>query len=255
MISSRARLIRVIAVLSAGLMAAGCTAVVVGAARPAPGLKPRPVTGQSIKQVLLDDAALSRILGQSFKTEAQFPPRFGGRDQLSYPYGPASPADCVGVVTVLARDAYESAAVNDVAREIWWHTNDSVKVISVAEGVVTLPKVSDADALFAKFSQQWKHCDGAVVDLRGATLSFADTISEVRVANSVLAATVFDQASIFGSNPMPVARAIGVRLNCLVDVEITFFSSENPSDQGSGDAETSAIDIAHAMMDKITALS
>ncbi|ETW21628.1 hypothetical protein MGAST_24750 [Mycobacterium gastri 'Wayne'] len=255
MISARARLARVIAVLSVGLIAAGCTAVVAGTARPTTGSKPRPIAGQKIKQVLLDEAALSRILDQPFKTEAQFPPLFGGRDELSYAYGPASPADCVGVVTVLARDAYRSAAVNDVAREIWWHASDSVRVISVAEGVVTLPTAADADALFAKFSQQWNQCDGTVVYLAGTTLSFADTISDVRVANSVLAATVSDQPSMPGSNPMPVARAIGLRVNCLVDVEVTFFGSESPSGRGTANVDTSAIDIAHAMMDTISQLS
>jgi hypothetical protein len=37
----------------------------------------------------------------------------------------------------------------------------------------------------------------------------------------------------------------------LVEVEVTFFGITYPSDQGSADINTSAIDIAHAVMEKI----
>lgn len=42
-----------------------------------------------------------------------------------------------------------------------------------------------------------------------------------------------------------------MRGNCLVEVEVTFFGITYPSDQGSADINTSAIDIAHAVMEKI----
>ncbi len=46
------------------LVAAACTRVVDGSARPARGLTPRPITGQTVKQVLLDESELSKMLGQ-----------------------------------------------------------------------------------------------------------------------------------------------------------------------------------------------
>jgi len=60
-----------------------------------------------------------------------------------------------------------------------------------------------------------------------------------------------------GSNPaaVPEGRAIGVRGNCVVEVEVDFFNTSNPSHQGTGDVNTTAVDIAHAMMDNVSALS
>ena len=46
---------RVIAICVA-LLVAGCTHAISGTARPAAGLKPNPLTGEVIKQVLLDEA-------------------------------------------------------------------------------------------------------------------------------------------------------------------------------------------------------
>jgi hypothetical protein len=44
-------------------------------------------------------------------------------------------------------------------------------------------------------------------------------------------------------------------LNCLVEVEVVFFGERRPSDPGSADVNTSGIDVARAMMDKVSSLS
>ncbi|QUR68237.1 sensor domain-containing protein [Mycobacterium spongiae] len=237
-------------------LATGCTAVITGTAYPAPGMKPRPLAGSIIKEVLLDGTALSRMLDQPFAADPELPPRFGGSDELSGAYVLSSPVECVGVVAMLQRAAYQSANVTHVARESWWDDGDSGKVISVDEAVVALPTAAEADALFTKFSQQWDTCDGTVLTLRSARLSFRDQIEDVRVANSVLAATVSEESTSGShSGTIPEARAIGVRVNCLVEVEVAFYSAHSQSDQGSGEVSTSAIDIARTMMEKISALS
>jgi hypothetical protein len=53
----------------------------------------------------------------------------------------------------------------------------------------------------------------------------------------------------------PQARAVGVRFNCIVEVEVVFFGDRRASDPGSASPDTSAVDIAHAMMDKVSELS
>jgi hypothetical protein len=237
-----------------GVLAAGCTVAIDGKARPAPNLAPRPLTGQTVQQVLLDDAALSRILQQPFKADAGTPPWSGGMDMLRHPFDSASPADCVGVAVLLEKSAYQSGNVKDVAGESWEQDGGPARVISVLEGVVALPTAAEAGALFAKFSAQWNHCDGATLTLPAGTITFSNRITDVRIADSVVAATVSIQADSYG-DPMPDARAIGVRANCLAEVEVTFYSTPSPSDRGSGDPHTSAVEIAHAMMDKVSALS
>jgi hypothetical protein len=250
-------LARVVILLLVAMLTGGCTSVTAGTVRPAPGMKPRPLGGSTIKQVLLDDAQLSRILNQSFKTDSALPPWFGGPEQLRQAYGPSTRDECLGVTTAMEESAYQSAKVNDVAGETWWNSSGPAKVLSVAEGVITLPTAADADALFAKFSQQWQQCDGATLTLQGGRISFDDTITGVRVANSVLAANVSVASRLTGSivTAIPEVRAIGVRVNCLVEVEVAFYSSRGPADQGSGDINTSAIDLAHVMMDKISGLT
>jgi hypothetical protein len=238
------------------MLATGCTHVVGGTVRPAKNLKPRPLTGQTIKQVLLDGDALAKMLDQPFKSDSDLPPWFGGADRLrsSYSRSP-SRTDCLGVTTIQEKGSYKSASIDSVAGESWWHDGSSAKVISVTEGVVALPTVAAANALFTKFSAQWQQCEGVAIDLPADKLSFTDTISDVRLANSVLAATVASKSNRPGASAIPEARALGVRVNCLVEVEVAFYSSRRPSDQGSADLTTSGIDVARAMMDTISALS
>ena len=229
--------------LSAVLLAAGCTRVVDGSVHPAPGLPPHPLTGPTAKKALLDNAQLSKLLGQPFKGDPDFPPRFGGSDQLFDI--DAAPRECAEVVFELQKSAYRSAGVKDVAQESWWSAGGRrAKVISVAEAVVAMTNNNNADALFAQFSQQWTRCAGTTVtdyNLRGEPFSTA-AISDVRTADSVLAATVRSRVVTTVTH----ARSLGVRVNCLVEVNVAFFSNR-PDD--------SAIDIAHAMMDKVSDLS
>jgi hypothetical protein len=237
-------------------LAVGCGPVVNGTAKPAPNLKPRPLSGATVRQVLLDDVALSRMLDQPFV--ARMPPEFGGPDKLFQPDSQVSPAGCLGVTAMLQKSVYDSAEVRDVASESWWNNGDPAQVISVIEGVVTLPTPAQAEALFAKFPAQWQRCSGTTTTEQTGPISTTTAISDIRVTNTVVAATNTATAVLPNMPPLrptPQARAIGVRLNCIVEVEVVFFGDRRPSDPGSADPDTSAVDIAHAMMDKVSALS
>jgi PknH-like extracellular domain len=239
--------------LLVGAAVVGCGGVIDGTAIPAPNLKPRPLTGGAVRQVPLDDVALSRMLGQPFV--ARMPPAFGGPDKL---YSQLPPGRCLGVTAMLQKSVYESAEVRDVASESWWNNGDPAQVISVVEGVVTLPATAQAEALFARFSEQWQRCNGATTTEQSGPISTTNAISDVRVTNTVVAATNTATSVLPNMPPLrptPQARAIGVRLNCLVEVQVVFFGDRRPSDPGSANPDTSGIDIAHAMMDNVSALS
>jgi hypothetical protein len=251
----RPGLARAIALLSIGLLAVGCTATVDGSARPAPHLKPRSITGQTIGRVLLGGSALSRILNQSFRIDSRFPARFGGPEALQADAS-ASPVDCLGVAVMLQQSVYQSTNVKHVAAQAWRRTAKAEEVTNVKEGVVSLPTAADADALFAKFSQQWQKCDGMTLPLPDSMFRLNDRITNVEVATSVIAATVSVQwaPSRPDSASIPAGRVIGVRGNCLIEVEVDFFHSSDPSHQQSGTVNTRAVDVAQAMLDKIDAL-
>jgi PknH-like protein len=237
-------------------LAVGCGSVVAGTAKPAPNLKPRPLTGQAVRQVLLNDKTLSRMLKQPFV--ARTPPVFGGAEELFQPDSQDSPNNCVGVTTMLQKSVYGPAGVQGVASESWWNNGDPAQVISVMEGVVSLPTAAHAHALFAKFPAQWQQCNGTTTTEQTGPISTTTAIGDVRVTDTVLAATNTATAvlpNMAPLSPTPQARAIGVQLNCIVEVEVVFFGDRRPSDPGSANVETSAVDIAHAMMNRVRALS
>ncbi|WP_208863254.1 sensor domain-containing protein [Mycolicibacter icosiumassiliensis] len=136
------------------LLAGGCTTVVSGTVRPAPGLAPTPVTGMAVRQVLLDDSELAKLTGQPFRSDPSIPPRFGGLDELPDAWESAEPEDCVGAAVGGQRGVYSAARVRDVAHEFWDSSSDGDSPLTgVGEAVIALDSAADADALFEKFVQ------------------------------------------------------------------------------------------------------
>ncbi|MEE6178619.1 sensor domain-containing protein [Mycobacterium sp. 050134] len=236
-------------------LAAGCGSVVDGTAKPAPNIKPQPITGATVKQVLLDGVALSRMLNQQFVLRN--PPDFGGPEKLYHRDDVVSPADCQGVTAMLQRSIYSSADVRDVASESWWNNGEPAQVITVMEGVVSLPSAAAAQARFLQFADQWRKCNGTTTTEQTGPISTTNVISDVRVTDSFIAATNTATSTLPNMPPLrptPQARAIGVRSNCIVEVEVVFFGDRRPSDPGSGTLDNSGMDVARAMMDRVSAL-
>ena len=229
--------------LVAALLATGCTAAIGGKAVPAP-VPP-------IMRILLDGATLAKLLAQPFKTVPLFGPSYGGSEKFGTGWEDAAPAECMGVVFMTQQAIYQSVPVQEVADVMWTNDGHSVKVDDVDEGVISFPTSKDAAAAFAKFSAQWHGCDGTTLTTHSAT-SARNVISDVRVADSVVAASILahpPEHSLLAS--VPVARALGVRGSYLVEVAVRFYGNDNPTAQGSGDVKTSAVYVAHAMLDRL----
>ncbi|OBG38591.1 sensor domain-containing protein [Mycobacterium sp. E3198] len=241
--------------LAVVLLAAGCAVHIGGTALPAPGLAPRPLGGPAVDHVLLGDETLSRILKQPLDLDLRFPPQFGGAEELQ-DAGTALPDGCLGVAAMLQQGVYESSDVEEVAVAAWRHAARPADVTDVKEGVVSLPSAADADALFAKFSRQWQECSGVQTSLPGGMFRLKGKITDVQVLDSVVAATVWEgwRSPHPDSVSVPAGRAIAVRGNCLIEVEVDFFNSAGPSAHGPGEINNSAVEIARAMMDRIGAL-
>src|ERR1700758_3198381 len=144
-----------VALVAVVMSLAGCAVSVDGTAGPGARFTARP------------PSALSRILNQPFRIDPHLPPRFGGPEALRDD-GWDSPGDCLGVAAVLQQDVYQSSKVTHAAVETWRHVARSAEGVSVTEGVVSLPTAGDAQALFAKFTEQWRRCEGATVPLSGS---------------------------------------------------------------------------------------
>jgi hypothetical protein len=250
----RVSLARAFTLVGVGLLSVGCAVTTGGKAQAPSGLMPRSVTGQTITRVLLGDQTLLQILKQPFVIDGRRPPRYGGPEALNL--APSSAGDCLGVAEMLHQSVYDATKVNDVAVETWRHAATSAKLTSIKEGVVTLPTAADANALFARFAQQWQRCDGHTVLLPDDVFRLKAEITNVQVAPSILAGTVAIAFDSPRSDPssIPAGRAIGVRGNCLVEVEVDFFNASSMSLDGSSVTNATAFDLAQAMMDRVSAL-
>ncbi len=220
-------------------LAGGCADVVAGTVHPAPDLKPRPLIGEVIKQTMLSDTELSHLFDQSFEIDRS--PEFGGPAQLFWDWPGAKQSDCAGLSHILMGEVYTNAQVLNVAHESWWdsHSDRNPTVINLEEGVVALPTMAAADALFAKFTEQWKGCVGARVD---SGVDYHYEIGDVHADASVVEATVENQDQ---TTRLRESHALGVRDNCIVEVSITYFRDTAPA------PGKSAGDVARQMLNKI----
>jgi PknH-like extracellular domain len=238
------------------MLVTGCSVAVGGTAQPAPDAAPRSLNGQIVKRVLLGRSALSRIVKQPLSIDPGFPPSFGGPEMLQGDRS-AQPGSCIGVAVMLQQSVYQDSRVKNVAVETWRPDAESATVTRVKEGVISLPSAAEAEAVFTKFSRQWQKCDGETVPLAGGAFRLKVKVDGVQVAANVLTATTLielDSPNPLLADAIPAGRAIGVRDNCLIEVEVDF-DRPNPSRQGSGGADTSALDAAQVMRDKVGALS
>ncbi|WP_409428944.1 sensor domain-containing protein [Mycobacterium sp. SMC-11] len=236
------------------LLASGCTTVVSGTVRPAPGLAPTPVTGMAVRQVLLDDSELSKLTGQPFRSDPSIPPRFGGLDELPDAWESADPQDCVGAAVGGQRSVYSAARVRDAAHEFWDSSSDDSPLTGVGEAVIALDSAADADALFEKFAQQWGSCDGVVVTRDSGTDTEASgEITDVANQDAVLVATV--RTSVDGEAGLRVSRALAARVNCVVDIDVFWFVEDDDHSGAPPAGDSTAADLARAMLDKIRNLS
>lgn len=253
---SRVGAARLLAVLAVAVLASGCTRVVTGTVRPAPGLAPTPATGAAVRQVLLDDVELSKLADQPFRSDPNLPPRFGGVDQLPDGWASGVPEECVTSAVGAQRSVYAGSGAQDIAHEFWNVARAGASpVTGVAEGVVALPNAADAEALFQKLAEQWSHCDGiTVIRHDGRHSDASGEITDVSTAGSVLTATV--QTTVSGTPGLKVSRALSVQVNCVIDVDVFWFSDDRADDRADASAgDTLATEMARAMTEKVRGLT
>lgn len=206
-----------------------------------------PVTDTKMVDALLDAPALAGLLGQEFDTTRNPGPKIGGREAMAKRFEDEStPRECIGAIWVAPPGVYRSANVAHFATQTW-STAVQGPIMSVEEAVVVLPSAAEAQALFSSFSQQWKACDGrTVTENRQADNGFdyLFTPKDVRLVDSIVAATVTSDRST-GGWETSAARALGVRNNYIVEVDISFFEPESGAL-----LQSAGIEVAKAMMAK-----
>jgi hypothetical protein len=233
------------------LLLSGCTTVTDGTVQPSEGLPLGPLTGSELAEVLPTEAQMADVLGDRLGPSPNAPKESGGLSDMADGLSSdaeASPHDCVGATSPLQRSIYQDTGLTEFA-SFNWRLPDSASgdVIGATTGTVAFPGAAEANDAFAAFVEQWEDCDGTVVEIPTDDGDyFTDEITNVRVENSVLSADVAT-AREPDSIRWPRVRAIGVRANCLVEVDVSFFGGDAPP-TGLDDA---AIELADFVMNRI----
>jgi hypothetical protein len=234
------------------LVLSSCTTVTDGTVQPAEGLALGPLDAAAIEKVLPNESQVADILGDRLPPDPDEPARSGGLSDM--PDGlnsdaEASPHECVGAAAPLQRSIYRDTGVTDFASSEWeLPRSDDGDILGTITGVVAFPSAAQANDVFDDFVKQWEACDGTVVELpMNDGGNFTDTITNVRVENSVVSADL-ETAKPSESLHWPRVRAIGVRANCLVEVDVSFFFDNDDPPPGLEDV---AIELAHFMMGRI----
>jgi PknH-like extracellular domain len=241
---------RAIVLVLGCLLLAGCTKVADGSAIAARGLQLGPLSGADLEKILPTESELAKVLGESIPPDPDKPQVKGDLSDMAdglATESDASPHKCVGVIAELQRSIYQDTKMTEFASARWREPSGSTSDLTrVITAVVAFPSTSDANDAFDDFAKQWKSCDGTLVKIPIASDYFGDDISNVQNEDAVMSADI-EVTRSSNSIRWPNLRAIGVRANCLVEVELTFF--------GGAAAPTkfrdTAIAVTRSMMDRI----
>lgn len=237
-----------LALVTVGLMTS-CTVTSAGSARPASSLTEFLTTGEHLEKILPDEAQLSSILQNRITEDPRYPLTLGGIEEMTngwFSNPRNTPRDCLGVVFNSAqRNIYRGTNLQGFASNNWKTLRPAISgAISLGARVTAMRTIAAADNLFTHFVDQWEGCRGATVTIFKPdtdTLKYRMTIDNVDFSGTTLSANVQSIPMEAGMVPIFYARALGVRGNCLVDVNVLFATDPNDS----------AIRIANLMMDKV----
>ena len=183
-----------------------------------------------------------------------FPPTVGLLDSL--PDGirtssDASEIQCLGVTSPLMKKVYENSPVRAVAYYSWdnWDLGLSGHFM-VRAGAVALTSPPDARALFDTFVKQWKQCQGTTMVLyqAGGGADRLHEMTNIRATDTMLSAIVMSSSPATHTAASPDERALGIAMNCIVDVEV----SDSSWRTGDPMPENRAVKIAEAMLERIS---
>lgn len=150
---------------------------------------------------------------------------------------------------MLLKDSYAGADVRKIVRENWLYSGQHPAAIIVQEAAVALPTAQAASTQFAAMEREWSRCSGATMTI-GGDPEYTSRVGDVQDKDSVLAAPVDDISSTM---TLAEARAVGVRVNCILEIKVMYFGLEDRD--GSARKTPTPADLARLIMDKVSSLT
>jgi hypothetical protein len=238
--------------LAVAMLATGCVTTVSGTGRPATGAGGIVGVGRDIARLLPDGGDFMSALGTNV-SDSGFPPSVGTLDTL--PDGirtdqDASEIECLGVTSPFMKKVYESSSVQAVATQRWDNWDQGLSgSYSVDTGAIAVKNPADARALFESFADQWRKCEGKTLILyhAGGGSDQYMRITNVRVTDNTVSAIVMTSSPATHTPESPDERALGVSMNCIVDVSV----SDSSWRTGNPMPRNMAVPIAEAMLNKV----
>lgn len=234
--------------VTALLLAPGCAAQVDGTAKPAAGATDPDGVGRQIVQVLPTNSEIVELLGPDFRDDEKFPPTVGGMDVMAdgvRSESQYSPLDCLGVTSPLMRVVYENAPVRAYAE---------TSNFAAPAGAVALQSPPDARKLFAEFVTQWQRCNGITATSftpAGSSTDQLFEITEVTSTADMVTAMFRSGSATDGGVWSYTARALGVKQNVIVDVEVRGDVWHTGEPVPANNAEK----VAQLMLEKVAAIT
>jgi PknH-like protein len=210
----------------AAVVTAGCA--VAGTGQPADFPAGIVGAGRSTPDVLPSETELASVVDTAIASRGRFPPSAATLGELPdvLLYSRVSPVECLGVTVPFDSTTYRNTHARAVAYHSWDNRDAAVQrpvsFYLMSAGAFALAAPSNAWALFHKFADQWQQCRGKSTRFYN-TPSPDDTlfdIAEVKATDAMITAAVIVSDAV---NHTPVSlnqRALAVRSNCIVDVEI-----------------------------------
>jgi hypothetical protein len=230
-----------IAALSACAVLAGCSSAPVDSAPPVVRITEaaKPSVSRPLNQVLPTGDELTTTLGVGPGFTGQLV--VGGADMLLQGVGEseATPIECVSAGYQLQKVVYAASPVRDVASQSWAGGELNGPPLSGFFGAVKFATADDAQGFFAASADKWRRCNGQTMVLHQPEHG-ADGVS--RITDVVVDSTVVS-AVVLHDDGSTIQRALGVAVDCVVDVEI--------ADVDRGGGARGAVAVANLMLQKI----
>jgi hypothetical protein len=198
--------------------------------------KTRAPVDDSLAAILPDSAQWSAALGYRVRDEG-WTNHVAGPDRLLMQdgLGQWSGRECIGVVLPALKSVYGWAPVNAFI---------GTMVSDVTADAIQFASAADAQALFAKFTDQWRQCQGKTVVQRNTNDTYIQDIATVAATDTVLSAAKVGQVP--PNQPMPAERALGVAASCIIEVE----AQGNPQPANAPVGDNLAVSLVKLMQSK-----
>jgi hypothetical protein len=232
---------RLLLLLGAVTLVAGCAHGVTGVAQPA----------KSALTFLPTEDEMTAAAGNRLSSFG-FQPFVGGLEIMPDGFrtdADAEPIRCVGVTDTMTRVTYEPADVLEAARQSYFTLAEGVGVSGADAAVIRFATAAAAARTYDSFVARWKACAGQTVvkHLRGVPGSDVEAmIGDVTATGSMVTAAVTTRQGTDG----PVShyeRAVAVRGDTIVEVSLAV---ERVGNDRTAPADAAAR-AAQAMVDKV----